>query len=83
MQNNFEIFLKKKITHFSFFYCECSEFLICRVHQLGLECIKNGALYGAGFARREKNVRENRGEMGVSLVTQDAAHKGFCWTFPL
>ena len=21
--------------------------------------------------------------MRISLVTQDAAHKGFCWTFPL
>ena len=28
-------------------------------------------------------VGDNRGEMGISLVTQDAAHKGFCWTFPL
>ena len=31
----------------------------------------------------KKNVGENRGERGISLVTQDAAHKGFCWTFPL
>ena len=31
---------------------ERSELLICRVHQLGLECIKNCALQGAGFARR-------------------------------
>ena len=44
--------LKKYIHFFNIVYCERSEFLICRVHQLGLECIKNGALYGAGFARR-------------------------------
>ena len=30
-----------------------------------------------------KNVGGNRGEIGISLVTQDAAHKQFCWTFPL
>ena len=33
--------------------------------------------------RDKKNVGENRRETGISLVTQDAAHKGFCWTFPL
>ena len=31
---------------------ERSELLICRVHQFGLECAKNCALQGAGFARR-------------------------------
>ena len=31
---------------------ERSELLICRVHLFGLECIKNCALHGAGFARR-------------------------------
>ena len=36
---------------------ERSELLICRVHQFGLECVKNCALQGvglqgAGFARR-------------------------------
>ena len=35
------------------------------------------------FASRLKIVGDNRGKMGISLVTQDAAHKGFCWTFPL
>ena len=30
----------------------------------------------------KKNVDENQGEMGISLVTQDAVHKGCCWTFP-
>ena len=35
------------------------------------------------FASRYKIVGDNRGEMGISLVTQDAAHKEFCWTFPL
>ena len=30
-----------------------------------------------------KNVGGNRGAIGISLVTQDAAHEGFCWTFPL
>ena len=33
--------------------------------------------------RDKKNVGENRGETGISLVTQDTVHKGFCWTFPL
>ena len=73
----------KQLHIFSFFYCERSELLICRVYQFGLECIKNCALYGVEFARRQKNVGENRGEMGISLATRDAAHKGFCWTFPL
>ena len=55
MQNNFQIFLFKKLHIFIFFYCERSELLICRVHhQLGLECIKNGALYGAGLPGDEK-----------------------------
>ena len=31
----------------------------------------------------QKNVGKNRVETGISLVTLDAAHKGFCWTFPL
>ena len=31
---------------------ERSELLICRVHQFGLECVKNCTLQGAGFARR-------------------------------
>ena len=31
----------------------------------------------------DKNAGENRGETGISLVAQDAAHKGFGWTFPL
>ena len=31
----------------------------------------------------DKKRRRDRGEMEMSLVTQDAAHKGFCWTFPL
>ena len=31
----------------------------------------------------DKKLGENQGEMEISLVTQDAAHKGFCWTFPL
>ena len=35
------------------------------------------------FASGSKTVGDNRGEMRISLVTQDAAHKGFCWTFPL
>ena len=35
------------------------------------------------FASQYKIVGDNRGTMGISLVTQDAAHKGFCWTFPL
>ena len=52
MQNNFQIFLSKTLHIFSNFYCGRRELLICRVHQLGLERIKNGALYGAGFARR-------------------------------
>ena len=29
-----------------------SELLIYRVHQFGLECVKNCALQGVGFARR-------------------------------
>ena len=73
----FRFFLKTNTHFFNF------ELLICRVHQLGLECIKKSALYGAGFARRQINVGENRGEIAVSLMTQNAAHKGFCWTFPL
>ena len=35
------------------------------------------------FASGAKVVGDDRGEMGISLVTQDATHKGFCWTFPL
>ena len=31
---------------------ERSELLICREYQFGLECVKNCALQGAGFARR-------------------------------
>ena len=31
---------------------ESSELLICRVHQFGLECVKNCALQDAGFAGR-------------------------------
>ena len=68
-------------THiFSFFYCERGELLICRVHQFGLERIKSSALYGGCwiFPAIKKNVGENRGEMEISLVAQDAAHKGFC-----
>ena len=48
----FSDFSFKKLHIFSIFYCGRSELLICRVHQPGLECIKNSALYGAGFARR-------------------------------
>ena len=44
IQNNFQIFLQKKYTIFNC-YCERNELQICRVHQLGLECIKNGALF--------------------------------------
>ena len=35
------------------------------------------------FSSGSKIVGDNRGEMGISLVTQDATHKGFCWTLPL
>ena len=35
------------------------------------------------FASGSKIVGDSRGEMGISLLTQDAAHKEFCWTFPL
>ena len=42
---------------------ERRELLNCSVYQFGLECIKNCALQGVGFARRYKNVGENRGEM--------------------
>ena len=31
---------------------ERNELLICRVHQFGLECVKNCALQGAEFAWR-------------------------------
>ena len=41
----FSDFSLEKITDFSIFYCERSELQICRVHELGLECIKNGALF--------------------------------------
>ena len=34
------------------------------------------------FASGSKIVGDNRGEMEISLVTQDAAHKWFCWIFP-
>ena len=30
-----------------------------------------------------KKRRREPGRDGISLVKQDAAHKGFCWTFPL
>ena len=33
--------------------------------------------------RDKKIVGENLGEMGRSIMTQDAAHKGFCCTIPL
>ena len=80
----FSDFSSEKNTHFSFFYCERSELQICRVHELGLECIKNGALFvRCWICPAIKNVGGNRGEMGISLVTQDATHKGFCRTFPL
>ena len=42
-------------------------------------CARKSTEFGSG----SKIVGENRGEMGISLVTQDAALKGFCWTFPL
>ena len=35
------------------------------------------------FASGSKIVGDNRGEIGISLVTQDAGHEGFCWTFPV
>ena len=59
------------------------DFLTCRAHQFGLGCTEDCAVSSTKIASREKAVGKNRGEMRRSLVTQNAAHRGFLFTFPL
>ena len=63
----------KKKHFFSFFYCERSELLL----------YKKLCTVRCWICPAIKNVGENRGEMGIPFVIQDAAHQGLSWTFPL
>ena len=69
---------------FSIFYCERSELL-----DLSAGCINLGWSVSKTVHCRvlnlpgDKKRKREPGETGISLVTQDAAHQGFCWTFPL
>ena len=75
MQNNY-IF-------FHFFFVSVVSFLSAGCINLAWSVSKTVHCRVLDLPGDKKNVGENRGEMGISLETQDAAHKGFCGTFPL
>ena len=53
-----------------------------RTQGLEYTAVQRCARKSTEFSSGSKIVGDNRGEMGISLVTQDSAHKGFCWAFP-
>ena len=79
----FSDFSFRKLHIFSIAYCERSALLTCKVQQLGLECIKTVHCTVLDLPD-DKRTQARTGKDGNILSdTQDAAHKGFCWTFPL